>query len=340
MHYSENPFMPRPDSVPNQLIHKHPKEFLEKVLISGKVDMTLPPDCTFEEIPLDACRKEIIEFINRHHASGDWRTNMTDNDIDYYITAGNVKMYGIRWKGMLIAIQSMVPFDVKCFDNTYKSIYTNYLTVHPKFRKTGLNNLLLANIFIEAVRQGYEFEFYSIHADLDCARFMIHNVYNMSLSNAAYMSCVTRKPPSKPTEIKNRTIRDATIEDLRKLNHKDHLDIYLTYTDDQLKAIQKHHLAFTNGDCVLYFFPSMKIYNNIVIKSVLLLDWVNMDISFFREAIEELRSRGHDMLVVTSNGGLKDVITTFDMDKNGDIKFYSANMLPKAPKGRINLSAH
>lgn len=337
MHFSGNPFAPRIDTPVNTLIHENPSEILDQAVKYDPSFIELPEGCNFVELSLKENRKELMEFINRNHGVSIWKRHLTEEEMDCLIDAGNVTFYGVRWNGLLIACASMEIFDIKVYDKTYKAAYLDYVTIHPKFRNKGVCNVFTFMVYQETVKHGCIMEFFTGHTKINVKPCAAKPSYAYALTRSVYMCGLTENSPHKPFTIRNRTIRNATIEDLKILNKNKEFDVHLTYNDTMLSAMLKYYKVYTNGTSLLCFVPGINILNNIQIKHALLSDWVNITSEFFKEAIEELRKDGFDLISITSEGELKDLTLNIPFEKKEDIYHYTLNILPKTKKGKLNL---
>ena len=338
MHYNDNPFAPRIDTPPNVLIYDNPSAVIEYTINANPSIVALPEGCTFAEISLKDNREELMTFINRNHGNDTWKHYVTNDEIDYLIDADNARFYGVRWNGMLIACISMEIFNVKIHDKIYRTAFVDYGTIHPRFRKKGLYNIMTAIIYQKAVKHGCTIEFFTGHTTLSFKPCIVKPSYAYSLTNMPYTSGLMDTPPRPPFTIRNSSIRTPTLEDLKRLNDRKEFDVYLTYDGVILSAMLKYYKIYTNGKSLLCFVPVTNLINSISVKCALLRDWVNISCDFFKEAVEELRKDGFDLISFTSDGELKELTLNIPFEKKEDVYHYTMNILPKTKKGRINLS--
>ncbi len=338
MHYSGNPFAPQKDTPVNVLMHENPSAVLEEAVAFNPSFIELPEGCTFVEISLKDNKDELINFINRNHGNDTWKRCVTREEMDYLIAAGNVKFYGIRWNGMLVACMSMEIFNVKIYNNTYRTAYVDYDTIHPRFRGKGIHNVMTFMIYQETVKNDCVIEFFTGHTKLSFKPCVVKPSYAYSLTNIPYTSGLMDTPSRQPFTVRNRSIRTPTVEDLKLLNNRKDFDVYLTYDEPLLSAMLKYYKIYTNGKSLLCFVPVTNIINNISVKCALLCDWTEISCEFFKEAVEELRKDGFDLISFTSDGELKELTLNIPFEKKEDVYHYTMNILPKTKKGRINLS--
>lgn len=338
MHFNTSPFSPHDDSPVNVLLHDEPIKAFKDSIDSGVIKIKLPEHCTYGEVSIIDDRQKIMDFINRHHGDSIWKRIITDDEMDHLTDAGNVSFYGIRWNGMLISLMSLEIFNVMIHGSSYRTAFIEHSTVHPKFRKTGLHNTMMALIWLETINHDCAFLFFTGDIKLNFKPCAVKPIYLYPLTSALQMCGVSEIPPKKPFTIRRRTIRTPTIEELKMLNHKKEFDVYLTYDDRLLRSMLKHYYVYTNGRCVLCFVPSMDIFDNVTVKEILLVDWINFSCSLFKEAVEELRSAGFDVILVINDGELKDLIMNIPFEKKNDVYYWTMNILPKTHKGRINLT--
>ena len=338
MHYFENPFAPQMDTPPNTLMHDNPSAVLEEAINTNPSFIALPEGCTFVEISLKDNRDELMNFINRNHGNGAWKRYVTREEMDYLITAGNVKFYGIRWNGMLVACISMEIFNVKIYNNIYRTAFIDYGTMHPRFRGKGIYNVMTFMVYQETVKNDCVMEFFTGHTKLSFKPCVVKPSYAYSLTNIPYTSSLMDTPPRQPFTVRNRSIRTPTVEDLKLLNDRKDFDVYLTYDEPLLSAMLKYYKIYTNGECLLCFAPVTNNINSISVKCALLCDWMNISCEFFKEAVEELRKDGFDLISFTSDGELKELTLNIPFEKKEEVYHYTMNILPKTKKGRINLS--
>ena len=338
MHYNDNPFAPQIDTPPNVLIHDNPSAVIEYAINANPSIVVLPEGCTFGEISLKDNREELINFINRNHGNDTWKHCVTNDEIDYLIEANNARFYGVRWNGLLVACMSMEIFNVKIYDKTYRSAFVDYGTIHPRFRKKGLYNVMTSIIYQETVKHGCIIEFFTGHTKLSFKPCVVKPSYAYSLTNMPYTSGLM-DTPSRPTfTIRNKSIKTPTIEDLKRFNDRKDFDVYLTYDDILLSAMLKYYKIYTNGKSLLCFVPVTNIINNFTVKCAILRDWVNVSCEFFKECAEELRKDGFDLISFTNDGELKELTLNIPFEKKEDVYYYTMNILPKTKKGRINLT--
>lgn len=338
MHYNCNPFAPQDDTPVNVLMNPDPAATTKQALTIKPDLFTLPDDCTFGEVLIVDNRREIMEFINRNHGKDTWSRHVSDDEMDYLTEANNVSFYGIRWKGMLVSLMSMELFDVVVYDKTYKAAFVDYDTVHPKFRKTGIHNLMMAFAYQETINRGCVMEFFTGHTKIDCKACMIKPSYLYPLSSTPYACSLTKNQSTVPFKVHKQTLKKVTADDVKLLNVKKEFDVYLTYDDTMISAMLKHYKIYTNGKCVLCFVPATYTVNNITVKYAVLVDWVNLSCAVFKEAVEELRNDGFDTISFTNEGELKELTMNIPFEKKNDVYYYTMNILPKSRKGRINLT--
>lgn len=329
--------MPQEDTIPNKLIIEEPLKMVEQLKKENRVNLTLPPDCDFMELSFTDNRAELQKFIEMHYGNKTWKVLLLDRDIDKLIAQKNAHVFAIRWRSMIIAIQTLEIFDVQIYDSIKRGGYTDYLLIHPKFRNKGLNNVLTAMVFIESVKLGCDFNFYNTHVDLGCKSYLSRPMYEFPLTNIPLLAGIARKDASHPFKILNHTLRKATIDEMRKFNEVNH-KIHILFSEDNLKAFDKYDRTYTNGHTILRFVELVSNLENMNIRSALLVNWINVnDKAFFKEVIEELRKDGFDTVSFASDGTLGEIISYFGFDKNLPMRQYSVNILPKAPKGEIGL---
>lgn len=338
MHYIENPFAPQIDTPPNTLMHENPSAVLEKAININPSFIALPEGCTFVEISLKDDRDELITFINRNHGNATWKHCVTDDAIDYLIAAGNARFYGIRWNGLLIACMSMEIFNINIYDKTYRTAFVDYDTIHPLFRRKGIHNVMTFMIYQETVKHDCIMEFFMGHTKLSFKPCAVKPSYAYSLTNIPYTCGLMDTPSRQPFTIQNRSIRDPTVEDLRRLNDRKDFDVYLTYDDTTLLAMLRYYKIYTNGTSLLCFVPVTNNINNITVKYAILRDWVDISYEFFKECAEELRKDGFDLISFTNDGELKELTLNIPFEKKEEVYYYTMNILPKTKKGRINLT--
>jgi hypothetical protein len=338
MHYNINPFAPRDDSPVNVLLYENPLELTERVIESNPIIAKLPDNCEFVELSPSSNRKELMDFINRNHGTGCWKRHVTEAEMDYLIDLGNLTFYGIRWNGLIVACASMEAFDINFHGKLYKTAYVDYHTVHPRFRKNGLYNIMTTLLFREVVKSGCVIELFTGHTKLDFKACAVKPSYAYGITNIPYTCGLVSSPPAKPFNIRVRTLKEPTMDDLRKLNNRTDFDVYVTYDDKRLNAMLKFYKIFTDGKTLLCFLPIMKMVNNITIKAAILIDWVNINANVFKEAVEELRKDGFDLISFTNDGELKELTSNIQVEKKEDAYYYTMNILPKTRKGRLNLT--
>ena len=319
-------------------MHDNPSAVLEKAISINPNFIALPEGCTFVEISLENNRDELINFINRNHGNDNWKHRITENSIDYLIAAGNARFYGIRWNGMLVACMSMEIFNVNIYDKAYRTAFVDYDTIHPLFRKKGIHNVMTFKIYQETVKYGCIMEFFTGHTKLSFKPCVVKPSYAYSLTNIPYTCNLLNTLPRQPFTVRNRTIRTPTVDDLKRLNNRKNFDVYLTYDDAVLTAMLKYYKIYTNGKSLLCFVPVMNIINNITVKYAILRDWVDISCEFFKEAVEELRKDGFDLISFTNDGELKELTLNIPFEKKEDVYYYTMNILPKTKRGRINLT--
>lgn len=338
MHFNSNPFAPQYNTPVNVLMHHDQATTLQDALVLTPEILTLPEGCSFCEVSLIDNRREIMEFINRNHGKDTWRRYVSDSEMDYLTEAGNVSFYGIRWKGMLVSLMSMELFTVVVYDKTYKAAFVDYDTVHPKFRKTGIHNIMMTLAYQKTIEHGCVMEFFTGHTKLDCKPCMVKPSYLYPLTSTPYVCHLTRNQAMIPFKINKRTLRTVTVDDIKRLNSKKEFDVYLTYDDTMIAAMLKHYKIYTDGECVLCFVPATYTVNNIMVKYAVLIDWINLSVSVFNEAVEELRKDGFDTISFTNEGELKDIVANIPFEKKSEVYYYTLNILPKTRRGRINLT--
>ena len=338
MHYNDSPFAPKIDTTPNVLMHDNPFAVIEYEINANPSIIELPEGCTFVEISLKDNREELISFINRNHGNDTWKRCVTGEEINYLIDAGNAKFYGIRWNELLVACMSMEIFNVKIYDKTYRTAFVDYDTIHPRFRRKGMHNIIISMIYQETTKHGCIIGFFTGHTKLSFKPCAVKPTYAYSLTNIPYTSGLMDTLPRQPFTIRNKNIRTPTLEDLKRFNNRKDFDVYLTYDDTLLSAMLKYYKIYTNGKSLLCFVPVTNIINNITVKCVILRDWVNISCELFKEAVEELRKDGFDLISFTNDGELRELLLNIPFEKKEDVYYYTMNILPKTKKGRINLT--
>ena len=338
MHYNVNPFAPRDESPVNVLLHDEPMKTFNDIVDSGALKTELPAHCMFTELSTIDNRQEIIEFVKRNHGTNTWKRIISDNEMDHLTDACNVSFYGIRWNGILVSLMSLEIFNTVVHGSTYKAAFIDYDTVHPKFRKTGLHNIMMGLGYQETIKRGCMIEFYTGHTKIDFKPCAVKPSFIYPLTSTPYLCGLSRNQPRPPFMIREKKLKTVTIDELRLLNNKAEFDVYLTYDAALLNSMMKHYKIYTDGKCVLCFFPATYMVNNIIVKYAVLVDWTNLSCSVFKEAIEELRSAGFDTISFTNDGELKDLIMNIPFEKKDDVYYWTMNILPKTRKGRINLT--
>ena len=129
-----------------------------------------------------------------------------------------------------------------------------------------------------------------------------------------------------------------TLEHVKRFNEMDY-KMKIIYTDEQLNAMLKHELIYTNGSTVLRFNTLINISNGVRIKTAVLQDYVECNnTAFFNEVLVDLQAKGYDMITLFKDPVLDPIISKFRFMKNSEMKLYTVNLLPKLKPNEIHVN--
>ncbi len=338
MHFAENPFAPHEDAPYNALLHENPLELTESLIKEHPGLFALPPHCTFEEISIKDNSKEIMDFINTQWDSRNYRLQMREDNINYFLERGDCTAFVVRFKCFIVALQLVEFVDININGTIYRTGFTDYYLIHPKFRKGGLANVFMALVFREILKRKGKIEIWNTYADIDSRFYEKIPIYNLALTNTPLtLRMCLGKRIYEPRKITKKTIREPTIEEMEIYNEIRY-KMQLLYTPEMFKAILRHGKAYTDGKSHVMFMFNYGNVKNITIKIASMTNWVNLTKEFFREVIEDLRKDGVEIILVANNGTINDIIFSFDFTKINACYRYSLNILPKMKREEIMMN--
>ena len=135
VHFSDNPFIPQPDTPKNKLIYLEPLERYNKLFIDEGFTMDLPPDQIWEELDLtNSHQRSIInEFINKFYYQSSNNINyrcLYLNIAEFLNEATNCHMYFIKWKTIIIACFSIEIIDISIDGQIFKAFNGDFAIVY------------------------------------------------------------------------------------------------------------------------------------------------------------------------------------------------------------------
>ena len=337
IHHKDAPWFPSTDSDTDQLLCDDLYVTMSEYVKDNDINL-LPEEYSIQWLSLNEDRSKICGFIAKFYGNDEWKVEIDQCEFDFMDASNNAKFLGFTWRGLLIAMISIETFNVSYNNVLYKVGYGDHLIVHPKFRSTGLSNIVITNAVMEAAKMGCQFDIFTTHTPLTVKSSLVKRLYNLALTDVPLISIDRSLNKYKAQPIKIRTLIEPTLEHVKRFNEMDY-KMRFVYTEDQLNAMLKHELIYTNGSTVLRFNTISNISSGIHIKTAILQDYVNINnASFFNEVLTDLRTKGFDMVTVFNDRTMDQIINKFGFKKNSEMKIYTVNLLPKLKPSEIHVN--
>lgn len=337
IHHKDAPWFPSDDSPVNSLFSDDLSKTIDDYIKDTAINI-LPEEYSKKWLSLTEDRERIADFINRFYGNDKWRLEIDPSEFDFMIDSNNARFLGFTWRGLLVAMISIETFNVSYNGEIYKVGYGDHLIVHPKFRSTGLTNIIITNAIAEAAKLGTQFDIFTTHAPLKVKTNIIKRLYNLALTEAPRISLNTTLIKYSPHPITTPMKITPTLDHVKRFNEMDYKMRFI-YTDDQLKAMLKHELIYTNGSTVLRFNTIINICDGVRIKTAVLQDYIECNnTAFFNEVLVDLQTKGYDMITLFKDRQLEPIINKFCFTKNSDMKLYTVNFLPKLKPNEIHVN--
>ncbi len=337
IHHREAPWFPSDDSITDQLLCDDLYGSMNAYIEENGIKL-LPDEYSITRLSLKEDRSTIQEFIARFYGNDKWKLEIDQSEFEFMDASNNTQFLGVKWRGLLIAMISIETFNVTYNGVLYKAGYGDHLIVHPKFRSTGLSNIVITNAIMEAARLGCQFDIFTTHAPLNVKSSLVKRLYNLALTDAPLLSIDRSLNRYKALPMKEQTLIEPTLAHVKRFNEMDY-KMRFVYTDDQLNAMLKHEWIYTDGSSVARFNTIINVADGIRIKTAVLQDYVNVNsIAFFNEVLTDLRAKGFDMVTLFNDRTMDTIVNRFGFKKNADMKIYTVNLLPKLKPNEIHVN--
>ena len=337
IHHRDAPWFPSIDSKTDQLLCDDLYTTMNDYIKDNGINI-LPDEYSIQLLSLKEDRSKICDFISKFYGNDKWKLEIDQSEFEFMDMSNNTHFLGFTWRGLLIAMISIETFNVLYNDVLYKVGYGDHLIVHPKFRSTGLSNIVITNAIMEAAKMGCQFDIFTTHTPLNVKSTLVKRLYNLALTDAPLLSIDRSLNKYKAIPIKTHTLIEPTLEHVKRFNELDYKMRFI-YTDDQLNAMLKHEHIYTDGSSVLRFNTITNVADGIRNKTALLQDYVNVNnIAFFNEVLTDLRAKGFDMVTLFNDRTMDPIVNKFGFKKNSDMKIYTVNLLPKLKPNEIHVN--
>lgn len=337
IHHRDAPWFPSDDSPVNVLFSDDLCKTINDYIKDNNINL-LPEEYSMKRLSLTEDRAKIAEFISRFYGNDKWRLEIDRSEFEFMNDSNNTCFLGFTWRGLLVATVSIELFDMEFDGKHYKAFYGDHLLVHPKFRSTGLCNIVITNAIIEGTKMGAQLYIFTTHAPLKIKTNIAKRLYNLALTEAPRISLDPSLIRYFPHPITAPMKITPTLEHVKRFNETDYKMRFI-YNDEQLNAMLKHDLIYTNDSTVLRFNTIINICNGVRIKTAVLQDYINCNnTAFFNEVLVDLQSKGYDMVTLFNDRVLESVISKFHFTKNSEMKLYTVNFLPKLKPNDIHVN--
>ena len=337
IHHRDAPWFPSDDSATDRLLCDDLYNAINGYAKDNNINL-LPDEYSIVHLSLKEDRSKICSFIARFYGNDKWKLEIDQSEFEFMDASNNTRFLGFTWRGLLIAMISIETFNVSYNGVLYKVGYGDHLIVHPKFRSTGLSNIVITNAIMEAARLGCQFDIFTTHTPLNVKSSLVKRLYNLALTDAPSLSIDRSLNKYKALPIKAQTLIEPTLAHVKRFNELDY-KMRFVYTDDQLNAMLKHEHIYTNGSTVLRFNTITNVADGIRIKTAVLQDYININnTAFFNEVLADLTSKGFDMVTLFNDRTMDQIINKFGFKKNSDMKIYTVNLLPKLKPNELHIN--
>ena len=337
IHHKDAPWFPSDDSVTDQLLCS---DLYSSIIDYAKINNInlLPDEYSIIRLSLKEDRSKICDFIARFYGNDKWKLEIDQSEFDFMDASNNAQFLGFTWRGLLIAIISVETFNILYNGTLYKTCYGDHFIVHPKFRSTGLSNIVITNAIMETAKTGCRFHFFTTHTPLNIKSSLVKRLYNLALTDVPLLSLDRSMTNYKALPIKRQTMIEPKLDHVKQFNEMDY-KMRLIYTDDQLNAMLKYEYIFTDGSSVLRFNTITNVAEGMRIKTAVLQDYVKINnVQFFNEVLTDLRAKGFDRVTVFNDRTMDSIINKFGFKKNSEMKIYISNFLPKIRSNEIHIN--
>ena len=337
IHHRDAPWFPSDDSPVNVLFSDDLYRMIDDYAKDNNINL-LPEEYSMKLLSLTEDRAKISEFVSRFYGNGKWRLEIDPSEFEFMDDSNNTHFLGFTWRGLLVAIVSVELFTVEFNGKQYKTIYGDHLLVHPKFRSTGLCNIAITNAIIEGTKMGAQCVIFTTHATLKVKSNIAKRLYNLALTEAPRMSLDKSLVKYHPHPITTPMKIAPTLEHVKRFSEMDYKMKFI-YTEEQLNAMLKHDLIYTNGTTVLRFNTLINTCDGVRIKTAVLQDYIECNnTAFFNEVLADLQAKGYDMVTLFNDRVLEPIIRKFCFTKNSEMKLYTVNFLPKLKPSEIHVN--
>lgn len=337
IHHKDAPWFPTDDSPVNVLFSDDLSKTIDEYVKDNNVNI-LPEEYSMKFLSLTDDRAKIADFVSRFYGNARWRLEIDPSEFDFINDSNNAYFLGFTWRGLLVAMISIELFTVEFNNKQYKVGYGDHLVVHPRFRSTGLCNIVITNAIMEATKMGSQFDIFTTHIPLKVKTNIVKRLYNLALTEAPRISLDPSliryfpRPVTTPMKI------TPTLEHVKRFNEMDYKMKFI-YTDEQLNAMLKHELIYTNGSTVLRFNTIINVCDGVRIKTAILQDYIECDnTAFFNEVLADLQTKEYDMVTLFKDHAVDPIINKFCFTKNSEMKLFTVNLLPKIKPNEIHLN--
>ena len=187
IHHKDAPWFPSDDSPVNVLFSDDLCKTIDDYIKDNNINI-LPEEYSMKLLSLTEDREKISDFIRKFYGNDKWRLEIDPSEFDFMNDSNNTRFLGFTWKGLLVAMISIELFIVEFNYKQYKVVYGDHLLVHPKFRSTGLCNIVITNAMVEAAKMGSQFDIFTTHAQLNVKSNIVKRLYNLALTEAPRVS--------------------------------------------------------------------------------------------------------------------------------------------------------
>lgn len=337
IHHRDAPWFPSDDSITDHLLCDDLYESMNAYIKENAINL-LPDEYSITRLSLKEDRSTIQEFIARFYGNDRWKLEIDQSEFEFMDASNNAHFLGFTWRGLLVAMISIETFNVSYNGAIYRVGYGDHLIVHPKFRSTGLSNIVITNAIMEAARLGCQFDIFTTHAPLNVRSSLVKRLYNLALTDAPILSIDPSLNRYRELPIREHRLIEPTLAHVRRFNEMGY-KMRFVYTDDQLNAMLKHERIYTDGSSVARFNTITNVADGIRIKTAVLQDYVNVNsVAFFNEVLADLRAKGFDMVTLFNDRSIDTIVNKFGFKKNADMKIYTVNLLPKLKSNEIHVN--
>ena len=352
MHYNQNPLAWSEGKEFNKLFYNEDlKNYAENYLKENAV-LTLPENFRFVKFSFkderennkeDLTPEEVLNFWNNYYTNKIGTKTLHDkHNLKFWEESRDSEIYGVKFKNTLIATQTIEYLDLILNGETFKSVYGDFLVVHPKFRGKFLVNVLQIHTFYEIVKNSdVKIEWWASHRENICPAFTKKTLYTLPLTDTPKKFGLVINDPITLRENDGKYfIRKPTVEEITALNTPRY-KLQYKYSTERLTALINHELCFTDGENIVIFTYFSNVFEFVPIKTAVLIDFIKANdnfYKFFRRVIYELKTKEKIELITLSGKNRQEIINKFNFERNSEMYLYAINIFPKVKQEEIQLN--